>query len=160
MMCHYIIHSSVSSTSTLYHLFVKDSASAADTKTCKREFLPTQEYSQSVGKTKTQTGQYEMCYDRGMCRLVGKSLTQSKGSGKSLQRLWQIRWGTRVAQLVKHPTLSFGSGQDLRVLGLSPTLGSELNVDSASLLFSAPPPTPAPLICMCSHSVSNKNINI
>ena len=37
----------------------------------------------------------------------------------------------RVAQLVKHLTLDVGSGHDLRVAGLSPTLGSPLSRESA-----------------------------
>ena len=41
-----------------------------------------------------------------------------------------------VAQMVKHLTLDFGSGHELRVPGLSPTLGSMLSRESAALLFS------------------------
>ena len=36
-----------------------------------------------------------------------------------------------MAQLVKRPTLDFGSGQDLKVVGSSPTLGSTLSGESA-----------------------------
>ena len=36
-----------------------------------------------------------------------------------------------MAQLVEHPTLDFGSGHDPRVTGLSPTLGSALNMEPA-----------------------------
>jgi len=36
-----------------------------------------------------------------------------------------------VAQWVKHLTLDFGSGQDLRIMGSSPTSGSVLGVESA-----------------------------
>ena len=36
-----------------------------------------------------------------------------------------------MAQSVKCPTLDFGSGHDLRVLGSSPTLGSMLGMESA-----------------------------
>ena len=39
--------------------------------------------------------------------------------------------GHLAAQLVKHPTLDFGSGYDLRVLGLSPVVGSVLIGESA-----------------------------
>ena len=39
--------------------------------------------------------------------------------------------GTWVAQLVKHPTLDFGSGHDLRVLGSSPISGPMLSRESA-----------------------------
>ena len=38
---------------------------------------------------------------------------------------------TCVAQRVKHPTLDFGSGHDLRVMGLSPVSGSTLDIESA-----------------------------
>ena len=36
-----------------------------------------------------------------------------------------------MAQSVKHPTLDFGSGHDLRVVGSSPTSGSVLSAESA-----------------------------
>ena len=35
--------------------------------------------------------------------------------------------GTWVVQSVKHPTLEFGSGHDLRVMGHSSALGSPLS---------------------------------
>ena len=38
--------------------------------------------------------------------------------------------GAQLALLVKHLTLDFGSGRDLRVLGSSPTLGSTLSEES------------------------------
>ena len=38
------------------------------------------------------------------------------------------RWGSRVAQSVKHPTLDLSSGPDLRVMSSSPALGSVLGV--------------------------------
>ena len=46
--------------------------------------------------------------------------------------------GTWVAQLVKHPTLGFGSGHDLMVCGFGPHIGlcadgTELAWDSVSL---------------------------
>ena len=45
-----------------------------------------------------------------------------------------------MAQSIKHPTLDFGSGSDLRVVRPSPTLGSVLGVepvyDSLSLSLS------------------------
>ena len=46
-----------------------------------------------------------------------------------------------MAQLVKLPTLDFGSGHDLRVVELSPTLDSVLGIESAwdSLLLPFPP---------------------
>ena len=36
-----------------------------------------------------------------------------------------------MAQSVERPTLDFGSGHDLRVVGLSPTLGSVLSMEPA-----------------------------
>ena len=39
--------------------------------------------------------------------------------------------GARVAQLVKHPVLDFGSGHDLRVMRFSPALGSALGMEPA-----------------------------
>ena len=36
-----------------------------------------------------------------------------------------------MAQLVKHPIFDFGSGDDLRVVGLSPSSGSVLSEESA-----------------------------
>ena len=39
--------------------------------------------------------------------------------------------GTREAQSVECPTLGFGSGHDLRVLGLSPGSGSTFSRESA-----------------------------
>ena len=53
-----------------------------------------------------------------------------------------LSWGTWVAQLVKHPTLDSGSGHDLAVVSLSPTLGlqsEEPAWDSLSPSLSAPP---------------------
>ena len=40
-------------------------------------------------------------------------------------------WGAWMAQSVKCPTLDFVSGHDLRVLRLSPTVGSALDVEPA-----------------------------
>ena len=54
--------------------------------------------------------------------------------------------GTLAAQLVKCLTLDFGSGHDLRVLGLSPVLGSALSGDSAR--DSLPLPLPLPLFML------------
>lgn len=41
-------------------------------------------------------------------------------------------WGTCVAQPIEHPTLGFGWGCDLTVVGSSPTSGSALSTESAS----------------------------
>ena len=57
-----------------------------------------------------------------------------------------ISWGTWVAQLVKHPTLDFGSGHDLRVMRLSRVSGSVLGVEPAYDFlspFPSAPPCPA-----------------
>jgi len=68
--------------------------------------------------------------------------------------------GTWVAQSVKRPTLDFGSGHDLRILGSSPVLGgvvSTLSGESAwdSFLFPLPLLLP-PLALFLSLSLSNK----
>jgi len=50
-----------------------------------------------------------------------------------------------VAELVKHVTLDFGSGHDLRAVRLSPMSGSELSMESACESLSPSPlapPTP------------------
>ena len=52
-----------------------------------------------------------------------------------------------MAQSVKHPTLDFGSGHDVMVVGSSPMSGSALTVEQQSLLgidslFLPPPPPP------------------
>ena len=63
-----------------------------------------------------------------------------------------------VAQLVEHLTLGFGSGQDLRVLGLSPALGLVFSADSRLVLLSPLPlisPSPALLLHLL-HSFSLK----
>lgn len=44
-------------------------------------------------------------------------------------------WGTWVAQLVKHLTLDFGSGHDLRVVGSRPVSGSLLSGSLLEILF-------------------------
>ena len=53
-----------------------------------------------------------------------------------------------MAQSVKYPSFGFGLGRDLMVMGLSPSLGSELSPESvwdslslsALLLMLSPPP--------------------
>ena len=61
--------------------------------------------------------------------------------------------GPWVAQSGKHLSLEFGSGHDLRVMRLSPALGSMLGVEPVKILcLSAPPP----LIRECSFSLSKK----
>ena len=61
-----------------------------------------------------------------------------------------------MAQSVEHPTPDFGSGHDLRVLGLSATLGSVLSGESASG-FSLLPLLLLPLVHVCSFSQINKS---
>lgn len=45
-----------------------------------------------------------------------------------------------AVQLVKHPSLDFRSGHDLRVMGLSPTSRLSLGIESAWGSFSSFPP--------------------
>ena len=55
-----------------------------------------------------------------------------------------------MAQSVRHPTLGFGSGHDLRVVRLSPTLDSVLNEEPAytlSLPLLHPPKKREFLVC-------------
>jgi len=66
--------------------------------------------------------------------------------GDQLEVLWLE--GCWVAQSVEWPNLGFGSGCDLRVMKLSPALGSVLSTESAWV--SLPP--------SCSLSLSNKQI--
>ena len=68
-----------------------------------------------------------------------------------------------MAQSVKHPTLDFGSGHDLRVLRLSPAQAPHSAVslveDSLSFSPSAPPPTHVHVYAFSvslSFSLSNK----
>jgi len=61
-------------------------------------------------------------------------------------------WGTWVAQLVKHPTLDFSSGHDLRVIRSNPALGSVLSVEPAWDSLSLPLPLP-----LLSRSQINKS---
>ena len=59
-----------------------------------------------------------------------------------------------MAQSVKRPTLDFGSGRDLRVVGSSPMSGSMLSKESAGNSF--PVPCPAALVHALALSLSNK----
>ena len=49
-----------------------------------------------------------------------------------------------MAQLVEHLTLDFGSGQDPRVVGWDPPLGSILGIETIEILFLLVP-LPLPL---------------
>ena len=54
------------------------------------------------------------------------------GKGKPKLTLFQKMkkpWGAWMAQLIKCPTLNFGSGHDLTVMGWGPALGSTLGVE-------------------------------
>ena len=42
-----------------------------------------------------------------------------------------LKGGAWVAKSVKHPTLDFGSGHDIRIMRSSPTSGSALGMESA-----------------------------
>ena len=46
----------------------------------------------------------------------------SKGMWENLYK-WQRIWGAWVAQSVKPPTLDFGPGHDLTILGIEPHIG-------------------------------------
>ena len=70
-----------------------------------------------------------------------------------------MTWGAWVAQSVKHLTLDFGSGHDLRVVRFSPELGSRLTPRWAwSLLkiLSLPLLLPLPPARVHTHSLSLK----
>ena len=71
-------------------------------------------------------------------------------------------WGSWVAQSVKHLTLDFGSAHDLRVVRLSPGLGSMLGVEPAWDSLSAPPSClPClhhPLACSLSSPFPTKKV--
>ena len=64
-----------------------------------------------------------------------KSITETKNT---------LEWGTWWHSQLKRLALDFGSDHDLRVLGLSPTVGSTLSRESLRILSPfAPPPTHA-----------------
>ena len=56
---------------------------------------------------------------------------QSKARTLSEKCCKESFWGARVAQLIEHLILDFGSGHDPRVVGLSLTSGSVLSVEPA-----------------------------
>ena len=67
------------------------------------------------------------------------------------------KWGKgggRMAQLVKHLTLDFGSGHDLRVVSVSPMLDCTLSVEAVYDLLSSSASAPSPCSCMCVCSLS------
>lgn len=66
--------------------------------------------------------------------------------------------GVWVAQLVKFPTLDFGSGHDLKVLRSSPVSGSALGGESARDSLSPSPSDPLS-VPSPAFSLSNKYIN-
>ena len=62
-----------------------------------------------------------------------------------------------MARTVKHLTLGFGSGHDLRVVGSSHTLGSALSVESAGDFLT--PSLPLPWLAhMLSLSINKYNL--
>ena len=64
-----------------------------------------------------------------------KSITETKNT---------LEWGTWWHSQLKRLALDFSSDHDLRVLGLSPTVGSTLSRESLRILSPfAPPPTHA-----------------
>ena len=72
----------------------------------------------------------------GGCVCVGRGIYENSlyfplNFAVSLSLLQKIYWGTWVAQSVKHPTLDFSSDLDLRVVRLSPVLGSTLDMKPA-----------------------------
>ena len=65
-----------------------------------------------------------------------------------------------MAQSVKHPTLDFGSGHDLRAVRLRPEWGSVLSRESAWDSLSLPLPLPLPLLMLSRvHALSLSQIN-
>lgn len=85
------------------------------------------------------------------------SLPSASEAERALARSFRtLPWGIWVAQSVQWPALGFGSGQDLRVLGSSPPLGSSFSGESASgfslFLCSSP--------CSLTHSLSLSKINL
>ena len=72
-------------------------------------------------------------------------------------------WGSWVAQLVKHPTLCFGSGHDLIVHGINPCIGLWMTQCGACLGFSLSLTLSLPLPCSWAHTHAfslNKEIKI
>ena len=86
--------------------------------------------SQKMGKAQISTGlwtdiEYVVC----ICAM---------GCYPGIKRMKSCRW---VAQLVKHPIPDFGSGQDFRILGLSPESGTAHS--SGNLLEDVFSPSPS-----------------
>ena len=75
----------------------------------------------------------------------------------SLQR--KLNWIAWVAQLVKHPTLAFSSGYNLRVVRSSPTSGSALSVEPGSDSLSLSSSASHLHACTHMYSLSLKNKN-
>ena len=72
-----------------------------------------------------------------------KSITETKNT---------LEWGTWWHSRLKRLALDFGSDHDLRVLGLSPTLGSTLSRESVCE-FSHPLPLPPLMHVLCLSNV-------
>ena len=70
-------------------------------------------------------------------------------------KYYAFSWGTGVAQSVKHPTLDFCSGHDLRVCEFEPCIG--LSADSAEPAWgSLSPSLSLPLPWLMSLSLTKK----
>lgn len=79
-----------------------------------------------------------------MCFSVGS--IKSKGKYFLFKKKKKWGGGTWVAQPVKRPTLDLGPGHDLRVVKLSPVLGSTLGTEPAN----------DSLLCACMCSLKTK----
>ena len=88
------------------------------------------------------------------------------GSGLPLAHihfLWWVRDRrplTWVAWSVKWPTLDFGSGHDVGVMGMSPKSGSALSTESVVPLPLLPSPPSLVHALLCAHSLSQMNTYI
>ena len=84
-----------------------------------------------------------------------KETNKKKGGGEVPlnSTTFRNKQGTWVAPLVKHPTLDFDSGHDLRVLGWSPMPDSLFSRVSAG---DSPSPLYLSSLCMFSLSQINK----
>ena len=79
----------------------------------------------SLSKSKAK---FSVDFSKGLASLI----LSSQGSMLVFFFFFLIKFkGTWVAQLVEHLTLGFGSGHDLRVMRLSPTVDSMLSGESA-----------------------------
>ena len=93
-------------------------------------------------------------FQRGQMKLTGghvaavTTATSASACTMSIIQLMAINYfsyfeGACVAQSVEHLSPDFGSGQDLRVMRLSPVLGSTLSMESAWNPLSPSAPSPS-----------------